>query len=229
MTSTQISLVSAIFAGLSALLALIAIIVAVHAQRQNYRQVQRRDEQVGSLKSVHMNYRGWKRVLTINFEALNGPADVTVTAAELEVCYFAQAGNGRSASSFSFTVDSAEFPLMGLRGPTPGFRLLQNDMVRWQLQTGVIWGLSEGQEVQLRFSVTASGKTISSDPWTCGSARHPGVFSPSVTGKLEGNIETVKFLIRHADDMNYPSGFYDWLSYAVAEEESASKVDDVES
>jgi hypothetical protein len=201
----------------------------MHAQRQNYRQAQRHDEQVGSLKSVHINYRGWKRVLTINFEALNGPADVTLTAAELEVCYFTQGGNGRSARSFSFRVDSSEFPLIGITGPTPEFRLLPNDIARWQLKTGVSWGLSKGQEVQLRFSVTASGKTISSDPRTCGSARQPGVLSPRVTGNLEGNIETVKFLIRHADNVNYPSGFYDWFSHAVAEGKSASKVDDVES
>ncbi len=165
----------------SAAIAAAALVISIRAQRANYRLAQKVADQAGRLRSVEILRRD-EPSAGFGFKAQNGPSEVTITDAIVQIIYIARTEGKilHAGRKVYFSIRADEFELVGITGPQLGFRLAPYDQAHWRMPISFSefpfsiraeQGYNDDQHIEFRFSVTASGDTKVSEPYTLGFSR----------------------------------------------------------
>jgi hypothetical protein len=177
--SLYLAIISTAVSALSTAIAFAALIISQRAQRANYELQLKLSQRAGRLKQVMYLYPDKVKNLGYGFKIINGPDEVTVSQAALDLTYrsFRSTSLRWTDDMVHITVPSQEFKILGLSGREASFRLAPNDEVEWRFPRD-LHKLSykeadrnREQGLETRFRVTASGETMTSEPLTFGSKR----------------------------------------------------------
>ena len=177
--SLYLAIISTAASALSTAVAFAALIISQRTQRASYELQLELSQRSGRLKQVTCLYPDKVKGLGYGFKIINGPDEVTVSHAALDLTYraFRSTSLRWTDEMVHITVPSQEFKILGMSGGEAGFRLARNDEVEWRFPRDLpklsyeAAGRNREQGLEIRFRVTASGETMASDPLTFGSDR----------------------------------------------------------
>ena len=169
-TSTMISIISVIIAGA----AYFTSWRTQRAQRANYKLQQEISERPGHLKEITTLYRDKRERLGVGFRILNGPTEMPVTDAVINMTYTVHKHSAvRFEEKFTLPVRAKDFGVLGISGPKFEFTLTPYKQAEWRFPLSSSWYLPEltsidnevlTQQIEFVFSVTVAGETTSSEP-----------------------------------------------------------------
>lgn len=239
MTSTLISIISVA-------VAFVALILSWRAQRTH-----------GRLQAVEIAHRDKQKQIGLGFRVRNGPNELTITGAVINMVYKVNKQHAVlwNDERFTFAVQSDEFEILGITGPEFGFRLEPFDEAEWRFPFFISYYLPKisaesadadadagpndkrHQIIELTYTVTASGKTKSSEPEKLGAyVENKTLFGYRTRGRASISLQsTILSVLAHGallsirsaslpapgwvKDLAYrgldlPAGLEEWLVHA---------------
>lgn len=182
---------------LSTIISIISLIIAFAAfftswrvQRAGYKLQLQLAKQPGRLESMEELYVDRLKKLGFGFKIHNGPSEVTVTRAKMEIIYTIKRekaiimGKFRWGADYIVDMDSDDFGVLGIVGPSLSFRLPSFDEREWRFPYATSFDFPQyrprreapEQEISFTFSVIASGNRETSalfTPWGSWSSGSP--------------------------------------------------------
>src|SRR5450432_2862756 len=123
----------------SVLIAAAALIVAIRAQRANYRLARQMAQRVGRLANVTAAQVWAGNRDRLLFKVLNGPDEITIDNVRLRLTYgLIKSGDLRGAWSLAFYLRHTCFELLGIKGRSLPLRLAAYDQALWELPRGAL-------------------------------------------------------------------------------------------
>lgn len=136
--------ISNLISGASALVATVALVVAIRAQRVNYRLAVHLANTPGRLHAALIEHEfNPDGQLIIQLTCVNGPSEVTLTAISLGITYYERGSFWLPGPSCQFSIESAaELNLFGVTGPDLPKRIDPYDPIVWELpaRDTIPWG-----------------------------------------------------------------------------------------
>jgi hypothetical protein len=171
---------STIISIISLIIAFAAFVTSWRVQRSSYKLQLRLAEQMGRLQSVEKLYVDQVKKLGFGFRVHNGSTEVTVTQAMLRIRYTVMRekaiilGKIRWGVDYEIEADSDDFGALGIAGPSLRLRLDRFDEREWRFPYLSSFDVPQyhrrrnvpEQYISFTLSVTASGNSVTSAPFT---------------------------------------------------------------
>jgi hypothetical protein len=179
MTTPEI--ISTVTSAVSILIAFAAFVTSRRVQRDSYKLQLELSQRLGRLKKVILLYPEGHERTGYGFKVLNGPDEVTVSNAILNMTYriYRAPTLWRVDKAVEFAIPPQAFNILGLSGKAPGFRLHGYGEAVWRFPTNLPTLLDKtidgrlNQQIELRLTVTASEDTKTSEPLMLGDRDGP--------------------------------------------------------